>query len=368
MLTVAGMRHSPLRHAGALLLKRRPLHLTFFVTRRCDARCPFCFSRGREQSAAPELTLAEIARIAPTVGPLLWLSFSGGEPTLREDLPEIAAIFARHCRPVFVLLSTNGLDPARTAAAAAGLLAAAPRSTVAVKLSLDGPAEVHDRMRGVPGAHARVLESLALLRELGAREPRLEVGINTVFCSENQGRVGEVFAEVARLPGVRTHTLSLVRGDLPDPALGAVDPSRYLAAAEALACGLRDGSQPRYRFPGARLKAAQDVLQRRLIAQTLARRGRVIPCHAGRLNLVLDERGELYPCEEFSLRMGNVRDHDLDVRATAASPRGREVLASIARGDCWCTHECYMMTNILFDLRRWPALLAEYLRLPRSGR
>jgi len=362
------MRHLPLRHAGALLWKRRPLHLTFFVTRRCDARCDFCFARGRTAATGPELSLAEIARIAPTVGPLLWLSYSGGEPTLREDLPEITAIFARHCRPVIVLLSSNGLDPRRTAAAAAGLLAAAPRSTIVVKLSLDGPPELHDRLRGVPGAHARVLESLRLLRELAPREPRLEVGINTVLSAANQGIAAEIFTEVSRLKGVDTHTLSLVRGTIPDPALGAVDPARYLAAAEALARGLQQGSQPRYHFLGARLKAAQDVLQRRIIAETLRRQGRVVPCHAGRLNLVLDERGELYPCEEFSLRLGSVRDHDFAVRATLQSPQARAVLAAIKRGDCWCTHECSMMTNILFDLRHYPALLAEYLRLPRTNR
>jgi len=362
------MRHSPLRHAGALLWKRRALHLTFFVTRRCDARCDFCFSRGRAAAAGPELSTAEIARLAPSIGPLLWLSFSGGEPTLREDLSEIAGIFAKSCRPVIVLLSTNGLDPRRTAAAAAGLLASAPRSTVVVKLSLDGPPELHDRLRGVPDAYARVTESLGLLREMAEREPRLEVGVNTVLCAANQEAIREVFAEVSRLGGVDTHTLSLVRGTIPDPELGAVDPARYLAAADTLAGALRAGSQPRYRFFGARLKAAQDVLQRRVIAESLRRRGRVIPCHAGRLNLVLDERGELFPCEEFSLRLGNVRDHGFDVRATAASGQGRAVLASIARGTCWCTHECYVMTNILFDLRHYPALLAEYVRLPSASR
>jgi len=212
------------------------------------------------------------------------------------------------------------------------------------------------------------LESLGLLRELAAREPRLEVGVNTVMCAANQENTAEVFAEVSHLDGVNTHTLSLVRGTIPDPALGAVDPARYLAAAEALAHALHQGSQPRYRFLGARLKAAQDVLQRRIIAETLQRQGRVIPCHAGRLNIVLDERGELYPCEEFSLRLGNVRDHDFDVRATTRSPQARAVLASIARGDCWCTHECYMMTNILFNLRHYPALLAEYLRQPGKER
>ena len=362
------MRHSPLRHAGALLWKRRPLHLTFFVTRRCDARCDFCFSRGRTAAAGPELSTAEIARLAPTVGPLLWLSYSGGEPTLREDLPEITGIFARHCRPVIVLLSTNGLDPQRTAAAAAGLL--------------DGGAPEHDRRQALARRPAGASRPPAR-RPRGARprpgEPRAAAASwrrasrasrsGSTPCSARRTRrsTAEVFAEVSRLDGVDTHTLSLVRGTIPDPALGAVDPARYLAAAESLARALRQGSQPRYRFLGARLKAAQDVLQRRIIAETLRRQGRVIPCHAGRLNLVLDERGELYPCEEFSLRLGNVRDHDFDVRATARSRAGRAVLASIARGECWCTHECYMMTNILFSLRHYPALLAEYLRLPRRN-
>jgi radical SAM protein with 4Fe4S-binding SPASM domain len=187
------------------------------------------------------------------------------------------------------------------------------------------------------------------------------------LCAANQRIAADVFAAVSCLDGVNSHTLSLVRGTIPDPALGAVDPARYLAAAEALAHALQQGSQPRYRFLGARLKAAQDVLQRRIIAETLQRQGRVIPCHAGRLNLVLDERGELYPCEEFSLRLGNVRDYNFDVRATVRSAQGRAVLAAIARGECWCTHECYMMTNILFSPRHYPALLAEYLRMPRRS-
>ena len=123
------MRHSPLRHAGALLWKRRPLHLTFFVTRRCDARCDFCFSRGRAAASGTELTTAEIARLAPTVGPLLWLSYSGGEPTLREDLVEVTphlcpALPPRH-RPAL----HQRPRPASHRRCRREPLAAAPRST-----------------------------------------------------------------------------------------------------------------------------------------------------------------------------------------------------------------------------------------------
>lgn len=360
------MTRSPFRHLGSVLWKRRPIHLTLFLTRRCNARCGFCFSRDRGERAprAPELTAEEIGRLAFGGGQLLWLALSGGEIFLRDDLPQIVGLLERRTKPAIILLPTNGLLPERIRAATEEILLACRRSTVVVKLSLDGPPELHDRLRGVPGAFARVMESHRLLAGLAGRFPNFELGVNTVYCAANQDAMPAVAAIVQGMAGIRTHTVSLVRGEVPDPALADVDPAGYRAAAEALARGLRDGGQPVYRFRGARLKAAQDILQRELIQRTAARREQVIPCLAGRLNLVLGETGELFPCENFRLRMGNVRDHGYDLAATARSPAGRAVLEGIRRRSCWCTHECYLMTNILFNPRCYPALLREYLRLP----
>jgi MoaA/NifB/PqqE/SkfB family radical SAM enzyme len=360
---------SPLRHAGSALWKRRPIHLTLFLTRRCNARCGFCFSRAIPEGAGPELSAEEIARVAGSCGSLLWLSFSGGEVFLRDDLPAVVAAAARGTRPAIILLPTNGLLPERVREATAEILATCRESTVVVKISLDGPPALHDRLRGVPGAFDRALETHRGLAGLARRFPRLELGVNTVFCAANQGAMAETARIVSGLDGVRTHTVSLVRGALPDPALGVVDEELYELVAEELARGLRSGAQPVYRFRGARVKAAQDIVQRRLIRRTAAERRQVIPCHAGRLNLVVTATGELHPCENFGLRLGNVRDHGCDVAAACRTPEAAAVLAGIRRGECWCTHECFMMTNILFSLRCWPALGREYLRLlpkPRS--
>lgn len=359
------MTRSPFRHLGSVFWKRRPIHLTLFLTRRCNARCAFCFYRDGAEPAArsPELTAEEFGRLAIGGGPLLWLALSGGEIFLRDDLPRLVALLERRTKPAIILLPTNGLLPERIHAATEEILAACRRSTVVVKLSLDGPPELHDRLRGVPGAFSRVMESHRLLRGLAGRFPNFELGVNTVYCAANGGAMAEVAAIVRGMAGVRTHTVSLVRGEVPDPALAAVDPAGYRAAAEALARGLREGDEPVYRFRGARLKAAQDILQRDLIQRTAARREQVIPCYAGRLNLVLDETGGLYPCENFRLKMGNVREHGYDLGATARSPAGRAVLDGIRRRACWCTHECYLMTNILFNPRCYPALLREYLRM-----
>jgi radical SAM protein with 4Fe4S-binding SPASM domain len=88
---------------------------------------------------------------------------------------------------------------------------------------------------------------------------------------------------------------------------------------------------------------------------------RIIPCYAGRLNLVLTETGEVKPCEILADSFGNVRDFGYDIRKVVSSERADEIRQSIKKGRCFCTHECYFMTNILFNPKLYPALARGYL-------
>ncbi|NOZ58078.1 MAG: radical SAM protein [Euryarchaeota archaeon] len=355
------MRYSPLRHLPQVLLKR-PVQLTFFVTARCNSACSFCFYLSGKRRRGSELSLEEIERFAASTPELLWLAFSGGEVFLREDIVEIAELFYRHTKPVIMLLPTNGLLPERIAECVEEILRRCRRSTVTVKLSLDGVGEEHDRIRGVRGNFERVMESYRLLSPLLEKYPNFELGINTVLCAANQHRVEEVFEYVSRLEHIKTHTLSLIRGDV-SREMKRVDLERYRELIEKLERDLRSGKSRMYRFPGARLKAAQDVLQRRLIYLTAREGRRLIPCYAGRLNLVVTEEGDVYPCELLNAKMGSLREHDCDLRRVLRSPRARRVVEEIKRGGCYCTHECYFITNILFNPRLYPALLREYIKL-----
>lgn len=360
------MMHSPLRHIGAIAWKRRPIQLTFFVTRRCNAHCPYCFYL---QSAAPapasgaELDLDEIERIARPLGSLLWLAFSGGEAFLRPDIVDISRLTYRYNRPAVMLFSTNGMMPELIRERVEHIVAECPRSVVAVKLSLDGVGAAHDALRATPGSFERVLQSTRLLAPLLDRYPNFELGVNTVFSARNQDRMDEIMDFVAALPAACSHTISLVRGELRQPDYLQLDIGKYSRAAARLAHRLRERETPRYRFRGARLKAAQDVLQRRLIGETWSARRRLVPCYAGRLNLVLGETGEVFPCESLSRSLGNVRDHGYDLLRLMRAPPAGEARRAIAAGACHCTHECYFMTNIFFNPRLYPALAREYLRL-----
>ncbi len=358
--------YSPFRHLGSVIYKQRPIHLTFFLTRRCNARCPFCFylkADGPAPGDNGELTLAEIRKISGSFGSLLWLAFSGGEIFLRDDLVEISRTFYRNNRPAIMLFPTNGLLPEVIREQTGQILKDSPRSTITVKLSLDGLYERHDDVRKTPGSFAKTLKTYELLGELIPKYPNFELGINTVFCSENQDEMDPIIDFVKGLDNIRTHTISLVRGNLADPGFKQVDHEKYRKAVERLECNLKDRTAAIYRFRGAKIKAAQDILQRRLIHRTEQAQRRLIPCYAGKLNLVLHENGDVFPCEILSKKMGNMRDAGYEINKVLESAQARKILKAIMDKECFCTHECYFITNILFNPRLYPELLKEYRQL-----
>jgi MoaA/NifB/PqqE/SkfB family radical SAM enzyme len=354
--------HGALRHARSLFLKTRPIHLTFFVTARCNARCPFCLYAGPRDArgGAPELSTEEIRRVARSMDRLLWVLFSGGEPFLREDLVELSGIFHDENRAAFLTYPTNGLLPEVIAERTERILERCPESVVVVKLSLDGVGGDHDALRRVPGAFEQVMRTYERLAPLADAHPNLELGVNTLFCAETQARLDPVVDLVRGLDRVRSHTVTMVRGA---GAARGVDLGRYAEVVERLEAPRHGADRRLHRFAGAGIKAAQDGLRARLVERTLRERRRVARCYAGRLNLVLTERGELHPCEErWDLSFGNVRQGGYDVRRMLRTPGARRVLDEIDRERCSCSHECNLLTNILFNPAMHPALLREWAR------
>ncbi len=362
------MTYSPFRHLDSIVWKKRPIQFTFFLTRRCNARCPFCFyisNKDLAAAAADELSLTEIEKVAGQFDKLLWLAFSGGEIFLRTDLVEITTLFYRLTKPAIILLPTNGLLQDTICRSVETILQQCPKSAIVVKLSLDGPKPVHDELRGVPGAFEKTLATCEALGTLVDRYANFELGINTVFCQANQDHVDEVLDLVQTFPHVKTHTVSLVRGEVSRDDLKQVDLEKYRKIIKRMEDDLKKKLAATYRFRGGKLKAAQDILQRRLIYEAARTPRRTDPCYAGRLNLVMTETGDLYPCEEFSenMKFGNIRESNFNLRALLNSERAEKILDFIDDHGCHCTHECYFMTNILFNPARYPALLKEYLQL-----
>ena len=83
------------------------------------------------------------------------INVSGGEPFLRDDLPEIAAAFHDHADTRMFSLPTNGSLPARILPAIDAMATRCRDATINLIVSLDAVGERHDALRGVPGGFAR---------------------------------------------------------------------------------------------------------------------------------------------------------------------------------------------------------------------
>ena len=147
----------------------------------------------------------------------IWLS--GGEPTLREELPTILALFYRRNGVRSVNFPANGLLPDKLVRAVESTLDACPDLRINLNMALDGIGPTHDAIRGVPGNFDRALESLERLQALRRREPRLRLHVNSVVCRANLEEMvplGEMIRDRFDLDG---HYFQIIRGEPMDPGL-----------------------------------------------------------------------------------------------------------------------------------------------------
>lgn len=150
------------------------------VTLRCDLRCPYCFAdAGLHPPSDPDLATIEswYRRLLDVGGPCN-IQLSGGEPTLRDDLPDIIAS-GRSLGFSFIQLNTNGMRLSRDADYVRSLKQAGLAS---VFLQFDGTTdEICIAMRGVKQVNRKraAIEHCAA-NDLGVvLVPTLVPGINT---------------------------------------------------------------------------------------------------------------------------------------------------------------------------------------------
>src|SRR5688500_1858531 len=211
-------------------VRRRPLKfLIVFVTRRCNAKCHTCFYADSLNDGSPELSLDDYQQIAEKAGPFQNMLFSGGEPSLRVDLDQIAEIFHKTCGVGHVAMPTNGLMPERIVKLAEGILTRCPTLRPDINLSLDGLAETHNRIRGVTNNVKKSEETLRRPIELRGREPRLRVHCETVICNQNYDEIPKLMEYIWEHFDVNGHFAEVIRGTPPDPALAPPPPDKLKA-------------------------------------------------------------------------------------------------------------------------------------------
>lgn len=312
------------RRALATARPARLVSLKLKLVDGCNLRCFMCdYWRGRR---AGELTTAEVGRVldeAAAAG-CVKVNFTGGEVLMRRDVVELAAHAA--ARGLRVNLTTNGT--LLTGALARALLAIPVRS---ITLSIDSPvAKLHDRARGRAGAFVKTTR--ALDRVLARRGAKTRVRLNTVVSTRTYRSLLEMIAFLRDRPidGWRLLPVDPWTGPAGDGggALGLDDIRAYTRAiAPALADAIRVPGFDPWVF-------GRDEAAWQLAARGAHARGAydAHPCYAPWLHLLVDARGECYPCCAGHGRLpalGNVRAAGL--AAIFAGPAATRFRADMLR-------------------------------------
>ena len=149
------------------------------LTDRCNLGCPICFAKSGESGDDPSLSVIEgwLRKLLASGGPFN-IQLSGGEPTLREDLPEIISM-GRALGFEFFQLNTNGLRLAAEPDYAQKLKKA---GLSCVFLQFDGTSDrIYEKIRG----KAILAEKVAAIGRCGEQGlgvvlvPTLVPGVNT---------------------------------------------------------------------------------------------------------------------------------------------------------------------------------------------
>ena len=283
-----------------------PRVLAWEVTRRCPLSCRHCRAAAANIAYGHELSADECRRVIDSLENLM-IIWTGGEPMLRPELPELVRRAA-----------DRGL---RNVVAPCGMLATEERLRVlkeagalACSFSLDGPdAASHDAFRGVAGAYAHVTHAMTAARNVG-----LPFQVNVTVSTLNLDQLDALYARAVELGASKLDLFFLVpvgRGKaLADHALSDEQTNAVLdwcfrkavegpLALKETCCPSAPGRWVACGSPGPRPSG----------------------CLGGRGFAFLSHTGDLQTCGFIDRPCGNIRDFGCDFKAlvaAAANPLG----------------------------------------------
>ena len=312
-----------------------PIHrLVIAATYRCNSKCKTCDIWQTKYNPDEELTIQDFKEIRKSalVAKAEEVSLTGGEPFLRDDIVEIVKILCGNNKDRCSIVS-NGILKERILSNMKDIIKHGIRS-LRIVLSLNGKAETHDNMRGIPGNYNKVMGTMDGLKRLG-----VEVSIIFTITPDNYKEMlwAYQFAQENRIMINFFPEVNSYRFEKTTSIKCFTDEQK----AEIL-LQLRDIYRRRryYYFDDSNL----------LYVNKMFANERVCRCYAGVQSLFINAYGEVYPCEGFNdikLSLGNIRQQSLDIIWKSA--KADSVRKFIREGKCQI---CYLACEIIPSLRK----------------
>jgi len=323
-----------------------PLNLTVGVTYRCNSRCLTC--NVYERSGGAEFSVEEFDRTFASLGHApYWFTMSGGEPFLRDDLPDICESAWRRNRPGIINIPTNGLLSDRIPQMVEEIARRCSGAQLIVNLSLDEVGERHDRIRGIPGNFEKALATYSGLRKVSAAN--LTLGVHTVVSVHNVERIPEIYRYVERELGPDSFITEVAEERVELGTIGASitpDAGSYARAIDFLIDRIRSGT-----FSGiSKVTQAFRIRYYEMVKRFLETGRGSIPCYSGVASAQIAPDGDVWFCCIKAESMGNLRNVDYDFGRVWFGEKARMARRDVRAGSCACPLANASYTNMLMHV------------------
>jgi len=338
----------------------RPLQLEslfLFVTSTCNSLCRTCFY-WEELNQGRDLSFEQLTRISRTAPQFHKLWISGGEPFLRKELAEIIELFYVNNGVRAVNLPTNGLLPQKLESVIDYLLGQCPELVIDLNFSIDGLANTHDAIRGVPNNFQKTIATMEMAARRWKGVGRLRRNVATCITRENYNELIALGLKLMQEQNLDGQYFEVVRGEMPDPNLKRLSRQELAVLhgrlmwfhekyADKLFANLGSAARAMARMVYlGNLKFHFDIHEQNLASNEAW----PMACTAGQTTIVVDHDGHFRSCEMRS-KLGRLQDFDFDLGAALESQQMKAEVAAIPRAQCWCTHSCFIHSSSKFSPR-----------------
>lgn len=344
-----------LRNSYSILNPYQVGYLIFYVTNRCNFRCNFCFYNAEiEKGLKPdEMSVSEIRKLAPTIGPLVQLSMTGGETFLRKEFPEIAGTLIDATDVRWVTIPTNASLTNKMVSFLEEILPRFPSSYFRLTFSIEGIGETHDNLRSMPGSFQKIKKSYSVVSPLRKKYSNLVLDCNSVFTASSEHYLLDALKVINRDFQFDNMSVTYARGSIKDQNLKKVSESRYKEINRFLEKREKN-KEKRFLYP---LWRGVNSVSRENLMKTVFDDKFVSSCVAGRKLIVISETGNVQPCEILGKSLGNLRDFDWNLKKLLKSNEVKKTRKWIKKTKCKCSFECALAANVVWNKKNYPKVI-----------
>ena len=176
----------------------RPTVLIYNCTWVCDAKCTMC-SNWKFGDRKSDMTLEQLEPVLahPFWGAVENLNISGGEPTTRNDLPQMVEMFQKHLpRLRKIGINTTGLTPHRAIPMLTRIVefCASKGLLISIRVSLDGIGDIHNQVRAVKGGFDKAVKTIEAMQALAAKHDNFQFGLAATIFATNMEDAENILA------------------------------------------------------------------------------------------------------------------------------------------------------------------------------